>query len=153
MPNYWILLVSEDNFLFIKEHNIYGCRDIGCRWAMKKVGKGDIVITYVIKEGCKNYCSSFTGAFMVVSDWVKNEKPIFPDEVKMNNIIYEYIVHLKPIVIGKLNIYNVIQKLSFTREQKLNKALHSVAPTYSFSKPLSEGDAEIIINELKRRAI
>jgi predicted RNA-binding protein len=67
--NYWIIPVSEENWLVIKEVNVYGAPEATRgRHVRELVKPGDVVIFYVAKKNSKRLGGKFVGAYRVVSE-------------------------------------------------------------------------------------
>ncbi len=104
--NYWLAIVRERVFMSIIETGQFGCRDLECGLLMTRIKPGTRLVLFVSGFGCKSYCKSFVGVFEVVGDWVKASR-------KLND--WSYVVEVKPIVLGRVELGSVAGKLSFTR--------------------------------------
>lgn len=136
--NYWLLVLKESAFKELLTSGLLGCRDPACGLLMTRVSRDDTVIVFVSGYGCRDYCKSFTGAFRVASDWHKAGGE------------YSYVVNVKPMITGKVGLGELVGKLSFMKGKKITDALHSVDPTYTYAKPMSKEDAELIIKMLSQ---
>lgn len=136
--NYWLLVLKETAFKELLNSGLLGCKDPICGLLMTRVSKGDVVIVFVSGYGCRNYCKSFTGAFEVMDDWRKASGE------------YSYTVNVKPIATGRVSLGELVGRLSFMKGKKITDALHSVDPTFTYGKPMSREDAELIIKALSR---
>ena len=81
LANYWIIPVSEENWLVIKEVNVYGAPEsTRGRHVRELVKPGDVVIFYVAKKNSRRLGGKFVGAYRVASEWFREDKPLWPDE-------------------------------------------------------------------------
>jgi predicted RNA-binding protein len=85
MPS-WVIPVSEANWEVIKRFNVYGAPE-GCA-APKLVKAGDYLAFYVTVKGSKALGGKFVGIYKVVSDWFREDKPLWPDEVAEGKVKY-----------------------------------------------------------------
>ena len=77
--------------------NTYGAPETHVsRSAHNLIRSGDIIIFYVKKKGSKNLGGKFVGAFKVISEWYREEKPLWPDEIEEGRVKYPWRVSLYP---------------------------------------------------------
>ena len=89
MPRYWIIRVSEENWCVIRSSNVYGRQNLKRFKSIYELVKpGDIEIFYVKKKGSKGLGEKFVGAFRVVLDWFRGDKPLWPDGVREGKVKY-----------------------------------------------------------------
>ncbi|WP_171804835.1 EVE domain-containing protein [Vulcanisaeta distributa] len=142
--NYWLAIVRERVFMGIIETGLFGCRDPECGLLMIRIKPGTRLVLFVSGFGCKSYCKSFVGVFEVVGDWVKANR-------KLND--WSYVVEVKPVVLGRVELGSVAGKLSFTKGRRsITEALHSVDPSNPRAMPMPVEDAELIIKELRSQS-
>ena len=146
MVKYWVIPITYDNWLICNKELIYGygsnLEDL--------IKKGDIIIFYVKKSGCSNpdYAMCFANAYEVVSDWFREDKPLWPDEVKARKTLYPYRVKLRLVKEGKVRVQDIIDRLSFIVKKDVWYAYFLGCPA-NFKKPIPEEDAKLIIRSLK----
>ncbi len=88
MPNYWLIMMDEDNYVYTIKNGIYGLPKSSSK-VRQSVKPGDVLIVYVMKEegNCRELCGSFAAALEVVGDWSKSSGSKWPSEVKGSRII------------------------------------------------------------------
>ncbi len=148
--SYWIISVVEDNWLVVKEKLIFGCKEEFCT---EKIKRGDYIIIYVPSRGCKEYCSCFVGVFEIESNWFESSELLWPDEIKEGKVIYRYRVKLKPVILGKVKVQELIDKLTFIKPELKEKKkwnVYFMGTITNFRRPIPENDAKIIIEVLKK---
>lgn len=148
MPKYWIITVTEENWQVVKSTNIYGAPETQIsRSAHNLIKPGDIIIFYVRKKGSKNLGGKFVGAFKVVSDWYRDDKPLWPDETREGKVKYPWRVKLEPIRLGVADFKELVPKLKFI-EKKDRAQAYLVGTPANLRRPISEQDAMTIIESL-----
>lgn len=149
MLKYWIIAVSEENWRVIKSNNVYGAPEAqGFKPVCELVKPGDIVIFYVKKKGSKTLGGKFVGVFKVVSDWFREDKPLWPDEVREGRVKYPWRVRLEPIKLGIADLQELVPKLSFI-EKKDRPGAYLVGTPANLRRPIPEEDAKLIIESIK----
>ena len=89
MPQYWIIALSEDNWEIVKRENVYGAPEPKrFKPVHELIEPGDVLIFYVRKKDSKKYGGKFVGAYRVVSTWYREDKPLWPDEIRDNTVKY-----------------------------------------------------------------
>ena len=149
MPKYWIIAVSEDNWEIIKKENVYGAPETsGVRSLIQLIEPGDVVIFYVKIKGSKKLGGKFVGAYEVISSWYREDKPLWPDEVKEDKVKYPWRIKLKPIKLGVVNFKELVPKLKFI-EKKDRAHAYLVGTPANLRRPISEEDVRTILNSMK----
>ncbi len=144
--HYWIMPVTEDNWLVIRDKLVHGVRARNARFCTENIKIGDYLIFYVKKSRSRELGSCFVGVFEVVSNWFKEDKPLWPDE--KNEVKYPFRVKLKPVVIGKVNVKEMIDELGFIEKKDIWYVYFQGTPA-NFKRPIPEKDAELIIERLR----
>jgi len=149
MPKYWIIPVSEENWRVVKSLNIYGAPEtkIG-RPITQLVQPGDVLIFYVLKRGSKSLGGKFVGVFRVVSTWFREDKLLWPDEVREGAVKHPWRVRLEPVKLGVADFRELAPKLRFV-EKKDKANAYLVGTPANMRRPIPEEDAKTIIESLK----
>jgi predicted RNA-binding protein len=142
----WLIPVSEVNWEVIRRKNIYGAPEASM--APKLIRINDNIIFYVIKKNSRVFGGKFVGVYTVVSEWFREEKFLWPDEINEGKVKYPWRIKIKPIKIGITDFNELIDKLSFTKDKKLPQAVLVGTPA-NMRKPISDEDLRIIIEHLK----
>jgi len=149
LVNYWIIPVSEENWLVIKEANLYGAPEATRgRHVRELVNPGDVVIFYVAKKNSKRLGGKFVGAYRVVSEWFREDKPLWPDEAREGRVKYPWRTRLEPVKLGVADYSELAPRLSFVVDKKRSGAPLIGTPG-NYKRPIPRQDAELIINNLK----
>ena len=149
MPKYWIIAVSEDNWEVIRRENVYGAPETpGVRSPTQLIEPGDIVIFYVKMKGSKKLGGKFVGAYKVASSWYREDKPLWPDEIREGKVKYPWRIKLKPIRIGIADFKELVPRLKFI-EKKDRAQAYLVGTPANLRRPIPEDDAKLIIENLK----
>lgn len=140
----WIipeLLLTEDNWQIIKSNNVYGSPESQrFKPIYELVRPGDIVIFYVKKKGSKSLGGKFVGAFRVASEWFREDKPLWPNEVKEGRVKYPWRVRLKPVKLGIADLRELVPKLKFI-EKKDRPGAYLVGTPANLRRPIPKEDA------------
>jgi len=86
LVRFWVFVVSEENWFVIKESRVHGVPE-GSK-AKDLVRPGDVAIFYVKKRDARSLGGKFVGAFRVASSWFREDKPLWPDEVREGKVKY-----------------------------------------------------------------
>jgi predicted RNA-binding protein len=149
LVNYWIIPVSEENWLVIKEANLYGAPEATRgRHVRELIKQGDVVIFYVAKKNSKRLGGKFVGAYRVASEWFREDKPLWPDEAREGRVKYPWRTRLEPVKLGLVDYGELAPRLSFVVDKKRPGAPLIGTPG-NYKRPIPRGDAELIINNLK----
>lgn len=147
MTSYWIIPLSEENWFVVKEKLVYGAPEGNRRQPRTLIKPGDVVIFYVMKRGSRSLGKKFVGAFKVASEWLYEDKPLWPDEVSEGKVKYPWRVKLEPIKLGKVDLDEVASKLSFIENKSIPHA-YLVGTPANMRRPIPEEDAKKIIEAL-----
>jgi len=145
---YWIIAVSEENWYVIREKYVYGAPESKARSPKELISVGDILVFYVKKGGSRKLGGKFVGVFRVVSEWFKENKPLWPDEVREGRVKYPWRVRLEPLRLSVANFQELVPVLSFIRNKERAMA-YLVGTPANLRRPLPEEDAKKIINALR----
>jgi len=149
LVNYWIIPVSEENWLVIKEVNVYGAPEAARgRHVRELVKPGDVVIFYVAKKNSRRLGGKFVGAYRVASEWFREDKPRWPDEAREGRVKYPWRTRLEPVKLGLVDYSELAPRLGFVvNKKKLGAPL--IGTPGNYKRPIPRQDAELIINSLK----
>ena len=150
MPKYWIVAVSEDNWEVIKRENVYGAPETpGVRSPTQLIEPGDnIVIFYVKMKSSKKLGGKFVGAYEVTSEWYREDKSLWPDEIKGGKVKYPWWVRLEPVKLGVADFRELVPKLEFIKKKGRAQA-YLVGTPANLRRPIPEHDAKLILESLK----
>lgn len=112
------------------------------------VKPGDVVIFYVAKKNSERLGGKFVGAYRVVSEWFREDKPLWPDEARGGRVKYPWRTRLEPVKLGLVDYSELAPRLSYVVDKKRLGAPLIGTPG-NYKRPIPRGDAELIINNLK----
>ena len=144
--NAWIIPVSEANWKIIKKMNVYGTPEDSA--APRLIRVGDYLVFYVTVKGSRALGGKFVGVYKVVSDWFREDKPLWPDEVAEGRVKYPWRVRIEPVKLGVADFKELADKLSFTKGRKIPQAMLVGTPA-NMRRPISEEDLKTILESLK----
>ena len=145
---YWIITLSEENWYVVMSNNIYGAPESQKLKSVHELIKpGDIVIFYVKKKGSRKLGGKFVGAFKIISSWFKEDKLLWPDEVREGRVKYPWRVRLEPIKLGIADFNELVPKLSFIGNKERAYA-YLVGTPANLKRPIPEEDAKLIMESL-----
>jgi len=149
LVNYWIIPVSEENWLVIKEVNLYGAPEATRgRHVRELIKPGDVVIFYVAKKNSKRLGGKFVGAYRIASEWFREDKPLWPDEAREGRVKYPWRTRLELVKLEVADYSELAPRLSFVVDKKRPGAPLIGTPG-NYKRPIPKQDAELIINNLK----
>jgi predicted RNA-binding protein len=144
--NAWIIPVSEANWEVIKKMNVYGAPEDST--APKLIKAGDYLVFYVTVKGSRALGGKFVGVYKTVSDWFKENKPLWPDEVAEGKVKYPWRIRIEPVKLGVADFKELADKLSFTKGRKMSQAMLVGTPA-NMRRPIPEEDLKTILESLK----
>ena len=144
--NNWLIPITEDNWEVIKRENIYGAPEDSA--APKLIKRGDNIIFYVIKKGSKRLGGKIVGVYRATSDWFREDKPLWPDEVTENKVKYPWRVRIEPVKVGIVDLREIAGKLNFTKRVRMINVLLMGTPANA-KKPISDEDLKVILEHLR----
>ncbi|MGC9118519.1 MAG: EVE domain-containing protein [Thermoproteus sp.] len=109
--DYWLAMMTEENFRRCEERGLYGAPKKGAEFAASHIKKGDRLVVYVVKEGCSELCQSFVAVWEVAGGWRPSKKPIWPDEEREGRVKYPKVVEIKPVARGVLRLTDAAREL------------------------------------------
>lgn len=135
----------------IREVNVYGAPEIvRGRHIRELVKPNDVIIFYVTKKNSTRLGGKFVSAYRVVSEWFREDRPLWPDEAHEGRVKYPWRIRLEPVKLGVVDYNELVSKLSFVKNKKKpGAALLGTPANFKFKKPIPEEDAKLIINSLK----
>jgi len=145
LVRFWVFVVSEENWFVIKEGRVHGVPE-GSK-AVELVGPGDVAIFYVKKGGARSLSCRFVGVFRVVSSWFREDRLLWPDEVREGRVKYPWRVRLEPVKLGVADFDELVPRLSFIKNKERANA-YLVGTPANLKRPISEEDAKTIIESL-----
>lgn len=146
MVKYWVFAVSEENWFVIKENRVHGVPEGSA--AVKLVGPSNVAVFYVKKRGAKSLGGKFVGVFKVTSSWFREDRLLWPDEVREGKVKYPWRIRLEPVKLGVANFNKLVPKLSFIRNKERAYA-YLVGTPANLKRPILEEDAMLIMESLK----
>jgi len=144
--SYWVIPVTEANWEVIKRLNVYGAPEGSA--APKLIKVGDYIVFYVVKKGSRVLGGKFVGIYKTISNWFREEKPLWPDEVAEDKVKYPWRIRLEPIKLGVADFKELLDRLSFTKGKKNPQAMLVGTPA-NMRKPILEEDFRIILESLR----
>jgi predicted RNA-binding protein len=154
MSDYWLVVVTEENYHTIRSHRVYGVPATRGETATRLIKPGDIILVYVAKRGAKNLGGRIAAAYRVKSEWRREETPLWPDEERENRVLYPYRVDVEPLIEctgpEAPEFKELVPSLSFI-EKKDRWQAYLVGTIANARKPIPREDAEKIIRELEKR--
>ena len=145
MPS-WVIPVSEANWEVIKKLNVYGAPEDSAAPKLNKAG--DYLVFYVTVKGSRALGGKFVGVYRAVSEWFREDKPLWPDEVAEGKVKYPWRVRIEPVKLGVADFRELVDKLSFTRGRKRPNAMLVGTPA-NMRRPISEEDLRVILESLR----
>jgi predicted RNA-binding protein len=145
MPS-WIIPVSEANWEVIKKLNVYGAPEDSAAPMLIRIG--DYLVFYVTVKGSRALGGKFVGVYRAVSEWFREDKPLWPDEVAENRVKYPWRIKIEPVKLGVADFKELVDKLSFTRGRRRPNAMLVGTPA-NMRRPISEEDLKIILESLR----
>jgi len=143
---YWLFSVTEENWSVIKDSNVFGVpEDSKAKYA---VNPGDTLIFYVKKEGAKSLGGMIVGAYKALSTWYREDRLLWPDEVKEGKVKYPWRVKIEPVKVGIVSFEELVPKLSFVGNKGRAHA-YLVGTPANLRRPIPEEDYKIIIESLR----
>ena len=147
LARYWIIVISEENWEVVREKCIYGAPE-SFRSPTEIIKPGDVVIFYVKKKGSKRLGGKFVGAFKVVSEWHREVKPLWPDEIRESRVKYPWRIKLEPIKFGIADFRELASKLTFIVRKERPHA-YLIGTPANLRRPIPESDAKLILNSME----
>jgi len=145
MPS-WVIPVSEANWEVIKKLNVYGAPEDSV--APKLIKAGDYLVFYVTVKGSRALGGKFVGVYRAVSEWFREDEPLWPDEVAEGKVKYPWRVRIEPVKLGVADFKELVDKLSFTRGRKRPNAMLVGTPA-NMRRPIPEEDLRVILESLR----
>ena len=147
MARYWIIVISEENWEIVREKGIYGALE-SLRSPTEIIWPGDVVIFYVKKKNSKKLGGKFVGAFKVISNWYREDKPLWPDEIREGKVKYPWRIKLEPIKFGIADFKELASKLTFIVKKERPHA-YLIGTPANLRRPIPENDAKLILNSME----
>lgn len=149
MPGrYFIVSISESNWLVVKRENIYGVPETARKAPRELVKPDDYLIFYVSKKASEKLGGKIVGVYRVVSDWFEGRELLWPDEVGQGRLIYKWRVKIEPVKLGTVEFREIVPRLSFIKNKQRWSA-YLVGTPGNAGKPIPAEDAELIMKMMK----
>lgn len=142
----WLIPITEKNWEAIKRENVYGAPEGSA--AQKLIKSGDNLVFYITKKGSKRLGGRVVGVYRVTSEWFREDKPLWPDEVSENRVKYPWRTKIESIKLGVADFRELVERLSITKSRKAPQAVLIGTPANG-RKPIPEEDLRIILESLK----
>jgi predicted RNA-binding protein len=144
----WLFTVSEENWATVRTVNLFGAPDVAKgRRVYELVKPGDVLVFYVAKKGSRNLGGMIVGVYRTASAWFRDEKPLWPDEVREGRMKYPWRVRVEPVKLGTVSFTELIPKLSFIGNKDRANA-YLVGTPANLRRPIPEEDLKIILEAL-----
>lgn len=143
----WLIPVSLHEWEMIKTYKSYGVPQD--HRAINRIARGDLLVFYVKKIGGRDLGGHIVGVFRVASDWhlcIEHGEEDLPEEECKK---YPIRVKVEPIAMGKLNLWDIKDKLSFIK-RKDNPSYYLKGTPANANRPLPPEDVELILRLLSK---
>jgi len=147
LARYWIIVVNEENWEIVREKSVYGAPE-SLRSPTELIKPGDVVIFYVKKKDSKRLGGKFVGAFKVISNWYREDKPLWPDEIREGKVKYPWRIKLEPIKFGIANFRELASRLTFIVKKERPHA-YLIGTPANLRRPIPENDAKLILSSME----
>lgn len=141
----WLIPISLSEWELIKTYKSYGVPQD--HRAINRIAKGDLLVFYVKKIGGRDLGGHIVGVFEVTSDWYlcteHNAEGLPEEECKR----YPVRIRVKPLVTGRLNLWDIKDKLTFIK-RKDNPSYYLKGTPANVNRPLPPEDVELILRLL-----
>jgi predicted RNA-binding protein len=144
--NAWIIPVPEANWEVIKKLNVYGAPEDSA--APKLIRVSDYLVFYVTVKGSRALGGKFVGVYRAVSDWFREDKPLWPDEVAENRVKYPWRIKIESVKLGVADFRELVDRLTFTKGRKRPNAMLVGTPA-NMRRPISEENLRVILESLR----
>ncbi|MCY0849647.1 EVE domain-containing protein [Sulfuracidifex metallicus] len=141
---YWIVPIQEDMWDVILSEGIYGYKEDISNY----IKNGDYLVIYVSKYYAKKYGGKLVGVVKAISDWFKDETPLYPEEKIRNKGIFIYRIKVEPMVIGVCDFKLILDQIVFIEDKSQVAKYLRNAPA-NMKRPIPESDGKIIEQCLK----
>ena len=142
----WVFVVSEQNWDTIKGLSIHGVPEGSKAHAL--VGKGDYLVFYVAKRDAEKLGGMFVGVYRAVSTWFREDKPLWPDEVKEGKAKYPHMVRIEPVNVVAVSFEELVPKLRFVGKKDQANAYLVKTPA-NLCRPIPWEDLNLIMQSMK----
>ena len=142
----WLFTITEENFEVVKSSGLFGVPESSK--APRLVKPGDKLIFYVMKTGAKSLGGMIVGVFRATSSWRRENKRLWPDEIREKKVKYPFRINVEPIKLGAAPFKELVPKLSFVVNKK-RPQVHLIGTPANAGRPISDKDLDVILSELK----
>lgn len=142
----WLFVLSELNWDKVKNLNIHGVPEDSK--APDLVEKGDRIVFYIAKKDSERLGGKFVGVYRTVSPWFREDRLLWPDEVRENRVKYPYRVRIEPLMLATVSFEELVPKLSFVAKKDRANA-YLVGTPANLRRPIPEADLELILGSMK----
>lgn len=149
MSRCWLVVVSEENWYTVKNMNIYGAPEAkGFRPAYELIQLNDVLVFYVKKKESRELGGKIVGVFRAISTWFREDRPLWPDEIREGRILYPWRIRLEPVKLGVADFNELAPRLKFI-ERKDRPNAYLVGTPANLRRPIPEEDVKLIIENLR----
>ncbi|MEM3104939.1 MAG: EVE domain-containing protein [Candidatus Bathyarchaeia archaeon] len=146
--NCWIFTVTEENWLTVKNANVFGVPEARGRKATELVKPGDMLVFYVTKRGSKSLGGMIVGVYKAASTWFREDRPLWPDEVRESVVKYPWRIRVEPVRLGGASYAELVDGLSFVKNKDRANA-YLVGTPANAKRPIPESDLKTILEALR----
>ena len=145
----WLFTLTEENWLTVKSTNIFGIPEKARgRRATELVKPGDVMVFYVSKKRSRSLGGMIVGVYRVVSTWFREDRALWPDEVREGVVKYPWRVRVEPVRLGVVSYRELSGKLSFVGNKE-RPHVYVMGTPANFRRPIPECDFRVILESLR----
>lgn len=115
---YWLIAISDTDWEVCIREGVYG---VPSDKKPEKIKEGDYLVFYISGKHAGGKGKEFAGIAKIDSDWYKEEKLLWPDEIRERKIKYPWRVKIKVVCEGRVSLSNVEDKLEFLKGYRAGK--------------------------------
>ena len=115
---YWLITISDRNWEVCAREGVYG---VPGDKKLEEIREGDYLVFYIAGRHAGGEGKVFVGIARVVSNWYRDDKPLWPDEVQENKVKYPWRIRIKVICKGEVPLSKVKDELEFLKIYRTEK--------------------------------
>ncbi|MEM3546688.1 MAG: EVE domain-containing protein [Candidatus Bathyarchaeia archaeon] len=146
--NCWIFTVTEENWVTVKNVNVFGVPEARGRKATELVKPGDMLVFYVTKRDSKSLGGMIVGVYKAASTWFREDRPLWPDEVREGVVKYPWRIKIELVKLGTASYERLVDRLSFVKN-KGRAGAYLIGSPANFKKPIPEKDFKLIVESME----
>ena len=141
----WLIpILTQEEWFAIRKFTKYGVPPN--HRTLERIAKGDHLVFYLSKLKGEDLGGNFVGAYLVVSEWMKERWPMLPGD-KQGSIKFPYRIKIELVKEGLTNFWKLAPKLSFVGFK--NNPSHYLRGTpANLNRPLPPSDYQLILDNL-----